>query len=348
MSSVKRDAAGRAAFRRDHPHVVLLQASEPDELRTYLIARGLVTPEDLPFRVTRAGEGNMNLTLRVVTPRRRLIVKQARPWVEKYDHIAAPWNRSHVEAAFYESVAGVAGVGDRMPGLLHADADNRVLVLDDLGDGGDLTSMYAGTRLTDPECDTLVDYLLRLRRVDAPAHLRHVLRNREMRALNHEHLFTLPLAADNGLTLDTITPGLQSAADALKADAALVARITDLGARYLADGPTLVHGDFFPGSWVRTSGSLAVIDPEFCFLGAAEFDAGVMAAHLIICGEAAERVDAVERAAAANRFDRGLAHQFAGVEIIRRLIGVAQLPLRVSLARKQELLARAREMVAGA
>jgi 5-methylthioribose kinase len=340
--------SARASFRRDHPHVVLIQASEPDELRTYLISHGLMSPEDLPFRVTRAGEGNMNLTLRVVTPRRRLIVKQARPWVEKYDHIAAPWNRSHVEAAFYESVVGVAGVGDRMPGLLYADADNRVLVLDDLGDGGDLTSLYAGVRLADRELDTLVDYLMRLRRVDPPAHLRHVLRNREMRALNHEHIFRLPLAADNGLALDAMTPGLQAAADALKADALLVERVTGLGARYLADGPMLAHGDFFPGSWVRTSGNVAVIDPEFCFLGAAEFDAGVMLAHLVICGEAAERVEAVERALAGDRFDRALARQFAGVEILRRLIGVAQLPLRATIERKQQLLDQAKQMVKAA
>jgi 5-methylthioribose kinase len=175
-----------------------------------------------------------------------------------------------------------------------------------------------------------------------------VLRNREMRALNHEHIFRLPLAADNGLALDAMTPGLQAAADALKADALLVERVTGLGARYLADGPMLAHGDFFPGSWVRTSGNVAVIDPEFCFLGAAEFDAGVMLAHLVICGEAAERVEAVERALAGDRFDRALARQFAGVEILRRLIGVAQLPLRATIERKQQLLDQAKQMVKAA
>jgi len=42
-----------------------------------------------------------------------------------------------------------------------------------------------------------------------------------------------------------------------------------------------------------------------------------------------------------------LARQFAGVEIMRRLIGVAQLPLQASLDRKQELLGHARELVLG-
>jgi 5-methylthioribose kinase len=338
----------RAAFHRNHPGVVLFRPSAPDELRKYLVERRLMALDDLPFRVTRAGDGNMNCTLRVITPRRRLIVKQARPWVEKYDHIAAPWDRSHVEAAFYESVVGVAGVGDRMPGLLYADADNRVLVLEDLGDGGDLTSIYGGAPLQDEDADALADYLVRLRRVAVPAHLRHLLRNREMRALNHEHIFQFPLTPDNDLALDAITPGLQAEADALKQDASFVARVTQLGARYLADGPALAHGDYFPGSWVRTSRGVAVIDPEFCFLGIAEVDLGVMLAHLMMSGVEAGRIDTVARAAADERIDRGLARQFAGVEIMRRLIGVAQLPLQASLERKRELLGQAREMVLAA
>lgn len=338
----------RAQFLREYPHLVLFGPSEPDELRKYLVERGLIAPDDLPLRVTRAGEGNMNCTLRLVTPRRRLIVKQARPWVEKYDHIAAPWDRSHVEAAFYESVVGVSGVGDRMPGLLHVDAENRALVFEDLGDGGDLTSMYRGERLADADADVLADYLVRLRRVDVPAHLRHLLRNREMRALNHEHMFHFPLVEANGFALDGITPGLQAAADALKRDVPFVERVTELGARYLADGSMLVHGDYFPGSWVKTGRGVAVIDPEFCFLGIAEVDVGVMVAHLVMCGEDAGRIDAIERAAAADRIDRRLARRFAGVEIMRRLIGVAQLPLEASLGRKQELLDQARQMVLAA
>ena len=338
----------RAQFHREHPKVPIFRSSEPDELRKYLVEHRLIAPEDLPFRVSRAGDGNMNCTLRVLTPRRRLIVKQSRPWVEKYDHIAAPWDRSHVEAAFYESVVGVSGVGDRMPGLLHVDAENRALVLEDLGDAGDLTSMYRGVRLSDDDGAALADYLVRLRGVEVPAHLRHLLRNREMRALNHEHIFHFPLMEANGLGLDGITPGLQAAADALKRDEPFVARVTELGARYLADGPALVHGDYFPGSWVRTGGGVAVIDPEFCFLGAAEVDVGVMLAHLIISDEDHGRTDGIERTVTGDRIDRALARQFAGVEIVRRLIGVAQLPWAAPLDRKQELLDRARQMVLAA
>jgi len=51
--------------------------------------------------------------------------------------------------------------------------------------------------------------------------------------------------------------------------------------------------------------------------------------------------------AASPGFDRRLAAGFAGVEMMRRLLGVAQLPLSAGLARKRALLERARALVLG-
>ena len=64
----------------------------------------------------RAGEGNMNCTLRVRTNERTFILKQARPWVEKYPQIEAPDERALVEAAFYRIAQVLPSVGSRMPG----------------------------------------------------------------------------------------------------------------------------------------------------------------------------------------------------------------------------------------
>jgi len=112
-----------------------------------------------------------------------------------------------------------------------------------------------------------------------------------------------------------------------------------LGALYLKDGPSLLHGDFSPGSWLKTDGSVWVIDPEFCFYGPPEFDLGVMIAHLYL---ADQKTDLIARLFEGYKplavFSRPLALQFAGVEIMRRLIGVAQLPLGYGLEKKIELL----------
>jgi 5-methylthioribose kinase len=172
-----------------------------------------------------------------------------------------------------------------------------------------------------------------------------------MRALNHEHIFRLPVAPDNGLDLEAFTPGLTATAAPLREDAAYVSRVTALGEEYLADGNTLVHGDYFPGSWLRTDDRVAVIDPEFCFLGPRAFDVGFMLGHLHLAGQPPATGEALlslyrEKAGA----DDALAEQarrFAGVEIMRRLIGVAQLPLTCGIDRKAELLRLSRELVLG-
>ena len=173
-----------------------------------------------------------------------------------------------------------------------------------------------------------------------------------MRALNHEHIFALPLRAQNGLDLDayTRTPGLAKAAESLKSDAAYCRVVAELGERYLhGEGNALLHGDFFPGSFLQTERGVRVIDPEFCFCGEAEFDVGVFIAHLLLADEPADRAeDAMARYGdlAGNPFSRERARQYAGVEIMRRLIGVAQIPtLAANLNRKTALLAQSRRLV---
>ena len=232
-----------------------------------------------------------------------------------------------------------------MPRLIDADAGSRTLMLEDLGEARDFSEIYAGGTLTRPEVDALATYLSRLHsRFDASA-LGTAFTNRDMRELNHLHIFDLPLNADNGLDLDRITQGLAARAEELRRDHAYVDAVSALGVRYLRDGESLLHGDYFPGSWLRTPTGVKVIDPEFCFFGSREFDIGVMLAHLVLAEQpdalAIRLADTYGRAG----FDRAVAIQFAGVEIMRRLIGVAQLPLRSGLREKTARLAGSRRMV---
>jgi 5-methylthioribose kinase len=285
----------------------------------------------------------MNCTLRVITATRRIVVKQGRPWVEKYPHMPAPADRTLVEAAFYRAVARHESVASRMPALLHVDEAARIIVLEDVA-GPDLTGIYSSVVIDAATVHALVDYLIALHDLRIGGGDAAIFANREMRALNHQHIFRFPLAPSNGLDLDSLTPGLQRAADALKRDAPFVDRVTSLGDRYLANGAALVHGDFFPGSWLASARGPVVIDPEFCFTGAPEFDFGVMMAHLIVADQPSDRIDWIA-GAIPTWCDRDLIDQFAGVEIMRRLIGVAQLPLDATLARKQACLDRARTLV---
>jgi 5-methylthioribose kinase len=335
----------RASFLRSHPDVFLVDPRDVPAIERYLVEHSLFDPEDLPIHVERAGEGNMNLTLRVGTPRRTLILKQGRPWVEKYPLIAAPWERTAVEGCFYRFVAAHERLAAGMPALLSEDRRHHILALEDLGAAADLTSLYADGVLDGDDLRTLLDWLRELGRVPVVEPDRSVLANRAMRQLNHEHIFRLPLDPDNGLDLDAFAPGLVGGARKLQQDDRYRARVAALGGRYLADGAGLVHGDYFPGSWLRAATGLRVIDPEFCFVGAREFDYGVMLAHLALGRARRATAETVLEAASADGLDLALVLGFAGAEIMRRLIGVAQLPLPYGTRTRLDLLELSRVLV---
>ncbi len=255
----------------------------------------------------RIGDGNMNMTVRVRTHDGSFILKQSRPFVVKYPQIPAPVERASVEAVFYRAIVDYAEVAAAMPQLLGFDAETNLLRLEDLGDGGDLMTLYRGGELSGETCRELTRFLRGLHAVPIPPQLT----NRAMRQLNYEHQYDLPMRTEG--------------ARELRANVQYCKRIAELGAMYLADGPVLVHGDFFPGSWLATARGVRIIDPEFCFPGPREYDLGVFMAHLAFIR--ARHLWDVVMEEYGDGVDWKRARRFAGAEIMRRLIGVAQLPL---------------------
>ncbi len=307
-----------------------------------------------------AGPGNMNRTVRVRTNTRSFILKQSQPYCVKFPEIPAPAERIEMEVAFY----GIARRSERlrahMPDILEFAPDLRLALIEDLGEGSDLLSLYSGERLAREDLNTLCVLARELHSIPFSDSERNQLANHAMRELNHEHIFDLPLREDNGLDLDAHTPGLAELAQSYKEDDDYVAAVIALGMLYTgADGPALLHGDYYPGSFLRTERGLAIIDPEFTFPGPPEFDLGVLAAHLALAAGSAGSTrggagpgdddDIVQRIAAgyAGRIDLSLIRGFAGAEIMRRLLGVSQLPLSADLSQKRRLLERSRHWILG-
>lgn len=326
-----------------------LLSPESAAAEAFLKRSGWLHSEESVLSIQRAGEGNMNCVMRVYTSQRSFILKQSRPWVEKYPVIAAPWDRALVEANFYQQVGQQAEVSRYLPKLLAVDTQERLLMLQDLGAAQDFTFLYSQNNavLDEAPLGALCDFLIALHSSFRAPDLAARFANRDMRALNHEHIFKLPLEPNNGLNLDAITPGLAGLARHLSANQSYSSAVTSLGELYLnGPGACLIHGDFFPGSWLSAENRIYIIDPEFCFYGLPEWDLGVMAGHLYLSGHSHASVDTLfsRYAQSAPRITR-LARQFAGVEIMRRLIGVAQLPLVADLNQKVKLLNLSRDLV---
>jgi len=330
--------------------VHLLDAPSP-ALDGYLRDRGWVPRSSRVVALEPAGEGNMNLVRRArLDTGDTLVLKHGRPFVEKYPSIAAPEGRTSVEGRFYAHVQTAPEVARMMPRFLGFDAGPRILALEDCA-GRDCSYVYGGTPLADDLLVAAAEYLAALHRMPLDADASRAFGNHEMRALNHAHIFDIPLHDDTGVDLDALCPGLSSAARAVRADRRFVATVHALGREYLsADGPALLHGDSFPGSWLDTSAGLKVIDPEFCFPGPPAFDLGVTVAHLRLAGAPPRTSQAflTRYAEDGDPIDAAVVSAWAGVEIMRRLLGVAQLPLDADVARRQALLEEARALVMGA
>lgn len=334
-------------FTAEFPDAYFLDVDDIGGLSSWLRIHAWIDASATVHHLESAGEGNMNLTLRAEVGGRTIILKQCRPWVEKYPMIEAPADRALVEARFYELTALEPLLTARMPRLLHKDVQSRMLCIEDLGEASDMSDLYRSDFVYgEGEVEDLLDWLGKLHRLEVVAE--PLLHNRGMRKLNHAHIFRIPLDPDNGLDLDGIRPGLAALAERAQADRALVEHVHTLGDVYLGDGPVLLHGDFYPGSFLRTDEGVRIIDPEFCFLGRPEFDVGVFVAHFLLsCHDPGSVDELFAIYDAPPGFDRRLAEKFAGAEILRRLIGVAQLPIDCDDSKLEELMGISRMFVMG-
>jgi 5-methylthioribose kinase len=313
-------------------------------LTDYLIRRRWISPKETVQSLEIPGAGNMNLVLRVNTENRSLILKQARPFVQKYPQIPAPIGRIKVEYQFYHLLRSVDTIQRFLPQIYGFDHANYMLCMEDLGTAADYTSMYQrGVSLLPSELQQAVSFLVELHQLDFKDEVRDRFpTNRSLRRLNYQHLCEYPLMEQNGFDLDTVQPGLQALAMSYKTDNALKKQMRAVGRVYRSKGNTLLHGDFYPGSWLRVGETFKVIDPEFCFFGPPEYDFGILVAHCHLGRVPQDQLDQSLKAYNLPNFRPELAMQFTGMEIIRRLIGLAQLPVDLSLEEKAQLLEKAR------
>jgi 5-methylthioribose kinase len=229
-----------------------------------------------------------------------------------------------------------------MPSFIGIDATNHVIALQDLGASTDCTFLYQkGKSLGVTDLNQLVRFLNELHAIPFDR-ITNYSKNLALRKLNHEHLFIYPFMENNGFDLDQVQTGLQQISLTYKSDNIFKRKVSVLGEVYLSQGNTLVHGDYYPGSWLKTGNGLKIIDPEFSFVGRREMELGIFMAHLKMSKAASEQFDMVMSNYQFKKdFDWKMCHQFAGIEIIRRIIGLAQLPLDLTLEEKDTMLKEA-------
>ena len=305
-----------------------------------LLKINFLNNEEEIVSVEKPGEGNMNVVLRVITNQRSFILKQSRPFVQKYQDIPAPEDRINVEFQFYKTIENPS-ISKHIPKVLAHDPNQYLLLLEDLGNCKDMSFIYNNGKIETSEIETLVQILSNIHKSSVTNSYPE---NKELRALNHQHIFVLPFMENNGFSLDDIQIGLEDLSKPYKNDSQLKTIITQVGNRYLSEGTVLLHGDYYPGSWMAKEDQIFVLDPEFSFKGFPEFDLGVMAAHIVIATGNKLMISSIKNTYDLT-LDEPLFLQITGIEIMRRIIGLAQLPLDKTLEEKKELLEIARTLI---
>jgi 5-methylthioribose kinase len=328
--------------------VLLSDGNLPD----YLGKLGLRAPGE-PTAVEPAGDGNINWVRRVrigvgAPPRgRSWIVKQARASLERFPEYRAPTERIVFEQRYVET-ARRFDEGSVLPRIRAFDAEARVLVLEDLGAAERLDAALA--RGADASCAAaqLGAFLGRVHAGTREPSLANAFANDEMRRLHGDHIFVLPLRANDF----PLPPALLPRARALAGDAELV-RLADAAyARYLEPRGALVHADVQAGNVLLAPAGPKLLDAEIAHVGDPAFDVGTLVAHLLLpalaAGEPGRALPAAEAAWDAYRIAHGAgapaladAARYAGLELLRRTIGAARVPAVVEPGAAHAVLARA-------
>ncbi len=298
-----------------------------EDASNYLKSIGL---DEVVESISKAGDGNMNCTQRLKTSTKKsYIIKQSSSFCEKYPEVAAPITRLREEVLFYDLARTNPEIKKVTPEKISFDEENFLFLMEDLGQGKDFSYLYEGSeKISKKDLKEIASILSSIHNTKIEEGI--FFENMEMRKLNHAHMYDIPLKIDNGLNLDEICPGLNSLKLKLVNNLDYTKKVEQLGQLYLSKGETLLHGDYYPNSWLKCNNKIFIIDPEFGFQGVKEFDIGVAIAHLYLSNHCQENVDSFLGSYTSN-FDKKLSLEFAGVEIMRRLLGYAQLPIKKDL-----------------
>lgn len=280
-----------------------------------------------------AGDGNINWVRRVRAGDRCLVVKQARPALERFPEYRAPTERIVCEARYYETVRALDDARV-CPAVVRFDESLRLLVLEDVTGAERLDAALARGIDPAPAAVRLARFLGRVHAATADdAALAARFPNDGMRRLHGDHIFDLPYR-ENEFPLP---PAVRARAESIWREGRVAAIASEAYEHYLAPTGALVHADVQSSNVLLAGDRVVLLDAEIAHAGDAAFDLGTLFAHCwipaVARGDASAAAPAVAAALQTYRganpaFD-GSAEQRAGryaaLEMLRRTIGAARV-----------------------
>lgn len=311
---------------------------------------------DTEFRLEEIGDGNLNTVYRIsdtVHPEHSIVLKHAPPYIK----ILGPDYPLSVERLTYESRAlDVYNrlVSGAVPVQYNFDAEAAAIAMEDLRNARVLrTDLIAGmvdTRIAEQvgrfmgivHSRTYVDCV----DTETAQRYKQQFANTTMQAITADYVFTFPYTQHE---TNFWTPGLEPDVQQLKTDIDFLQQAQHLKQIFLTAQQGVTHGDLHTGSVLVQDSTAKVIDAEFAFYGPVGFDIGLYWANYLLSyfshQDALDIQSALKAAivqtwntytAEFKMVDAGLKAQtlqgicrdavgFAGLEMLRRLIGAAHV-----------------------
>ena len=303
-------------------------------LPAYLRGVGLLGRTE-SARIEPAGDGNINWVRRVRAGDRSWVVKQARPALERFPQYRTSTIRITCEARWLETVRPWDHDGV-CPAVVLFDEATRTLVLEDLGDVPRLDRVLA-RRDGDGRAAAarLAGFLGAVHAsTEGDESLVPRFPNGEMQRLHGDHIFALPFR-ENDFPL---APPVRARAADIWGKGEIAARAAAAYRRYLEPRGALVHGDVQAGNVLLAPRGAVLLDAEIAHFGDPAFDLGLLFAHCWLPAAARGAAAAAEPAIAAAwhayaersgaRVERrDEANRYAGIELLRRTLGAARVPV---------------------
>ena len=308
------------------------------------------------LRIEEIGDGNLNTVYRVsdaVNPEHSIVLKHAPPYIK----ILGPEYPLSIERLTYEFRAldiYNQFVSGTVPELYDFDAETAVIAMEDLREARVLRADLIAGRVDTAIAEQIGRFMgivhsrTYVENLDSATtqYYRQQFANVTMQSITADYVFTFPYTEHE---TNFWTPGLEPDIQRLKSDTDFLRQVEDLKQIFLTAQQAVTHGDLHTGSVLVQNNTAKVIDAEFAFYGPVGFDLGLYWANYLLSyfsHQDTVDVQSLLKMAIAKTWhtytlefktvDETLKEQtlqqifheavgFAGLEMLRRLIGAAHV-----------------------
>ncbi|TFE72054.1 methylthioribose kinase [Methylacidiphilum caldifontis] len=304
-------------WEKNFPDLFLLEEQLP-KIEIYLKKIHFLGPKETILSLSTCPAPCIDKSIRVITSQRTFILKQSRPWIECCPSSRAPLSRIFKEAEFYTICSKDSFLKAYVPSLLFVDSTNYLLILSDIGEKN-FPAIDENNLFSIEELDLLLEFLSYLHHTFYKKKLIVRFENQAMRKYHWRNLFITSMKAKKTALNSKDDETIYELKRKFLADWNFYSAMKHAGFQYLDQGPTLIHGNFLPSSWIRTETGVGIINFESMICGRPEIDLGLLLAHLLLLGLTEHFLHALNHYKQLMVFDTDFAFRIAGVEIFRQV-----------------------------